>query len=562
MVKEESFKLPIDFLTEKKYKLSPNILTDLDHINTKNDISLNPFSKILKSSNSSYLNEILFDRMINEYTTDTKYLSNFQKQIYDFSIIKLDENIYKNFITDLNKYKNVKNMHEHYEFIEWKQLEFLNKDSTFLQCMAYYTVASPILSIVVPILFLLMPFFLINIGTKISFSVYKDILFKQLKNHAIGKVFNVFDNSMSIDKKIMSLVPVFFFIFSTYQNISSTIRFYFKTNEICKFVYDTKNILVNTLNNCDILDKLSADHISFQLFSNYIREKREKVFQILNTFPDDFSPFLSTNSILNIGIIKTIFYDILNSNDFNSIIQFSNSIAGYISNLNSIKLLTSKKDISKCKYHNKSNNKISNQYFVDKSFVKNNIHLNRNFIITGPNASGKTTLLKSTLVNIILSQQFGFGFYSKCKLNPYNYIYSYINIPDTSGRDSLFQAESKRCLSILNNIKNSHKKSKHFIIFDELYSGTNPYEASVAGKTFLNYITQNKNVTFMLTTHFDDLNQINNSDNFNMSCKLLNKQIIYSYKLVKGKSKIKGAFNVLENLGYPNDLIDQLYKNI
>jgi hypothetical protein len=64
--------------------------------------------------------------------------------------------------------------------------------------------------------------------------------------------------------------------------------------------------------------------------------------------------------------------------------------------------------------------------------VTNDINLKKNIIITGPNASGKTTYIKSTAINIILSQQFGCGFYKKCTLNPFTHIHSYLNIPDTS----------------------------------------------------------------------------------------------------------------------------------
>ena len=53
-------------------------------------------------------------------------------------------------------------------------------------------------------------------------------------------------------------------------------------------------------------------------------------------------------------------------------------------------------------------------------------------IITGPNASGKTTILKSSLINILFSQQFGCGFYDSAKIKPFNNIHCYLNIPDTS----------------------------------------------------------------------------------------------------------------------------------
>ena len=126
-------------------------------------------------------------------------------------------------------------------------------------------------------------------------------------------------------------------------------------------------------------------------------------------------------------------------------------------------------------------------------------------IITGPNASGKTTILKSTSINIILSQQFGVGFYDSSIINPYTHIHSYLNIPDTSGRDSLFQAESRRCKDIIDIIDQSTESDRHLCIFDELYSGTNPDEATKSAYALLLYLSENNNVDFALTTHYHKL---------------------------------------------------------
>jgi DNA mismatch repair ATPase MutS len=131
--------------------------------------------------------------------------------------------------------------------------------------------------------------------------------------------------------------------------------------------------------------------------------------------------------------------------------------------------------------------------------------LDKNIIITGPNASGKTTILKSTLINVIFSQQFGCGFYDEATIVPYKHIHSYLNIPDTSGRDSLFQAESRRCKEILDIIQETEStmsNSRHCCIFDELYSGTNPEEAVESAYSFLLYLSKFDNVDFILTTHY------------------------------------------------------------
>ena len=126
---------------------------------------------------------------------------------------------------------------------------------------------------------------------------------------------------------------------------------------------------------------------------------------------------------------------------------------------------------------------------------------------------GKTTVIKTVMINVIFSQQFGLGFYDKAYVTPYKYLHCYINIPDTSSRDSLFQAEARRCKNIIDCIKDN-VSSKHLCLFDELYSGTNPFEASASAYAFIDYISKNYNVRFLLTTHFINIcEKLENNDN-------------------------------------------------
>ena len=151
--------------------------------------------------------------------------------------------------------------------------------------------------------------------------------------------------------------------------------------------------------------------------------------------------------------------------------------------------------------------KLKNSYYSEllhdnsNNIVKNSYKLDNNLILTGPNAAGKTTLLKSTLFNILLSQQIGYGFFDKADIKIYDFIHCYINIPDTSGRDSLFQAEARRCKEIL-DIMEEHSDKEHFCVFDELYSGTNPDEAVKSAAALLNHINKKDNVNYLLTTHY------------------------------------------------------------
>ena len=185
-------------------------------------------------------------------------------------------------------------------------------------------------------------------------------------------------------------------------------------------------------------------------------------------------------------------------------------------------------------------------------------------IITGPNASGKTTILKSTLINIILTQQFGCGFYDSAKLSPFKHIHCYLNIPDTSGRDSLFQAEARRCKQIL-DIISANKEDAHFCAFDELYSGTNPEEAEISASAFMLYIQKYKNVTSLLTTHFvkvcKKLDKVKTIKNYKMVADKIGSKIKYTYKLGEGISEVKGGINVLTEMNYPKEILSNTIFN-
>lgn len=188
--------------------------------------------------------------------------------------------------------------------------------------------------------------------------------------------------------------------------------------------------------------------------------------------------------------------------------------------------------------------------------IPNDIFLDKQLIITGPNAAGKTTIIKATLFNIILSQQIGYGFYKSAQINPYKYLHCYLNIPDTSGRDSLFQAESRRCKEILNCIL-EHPNDRHFCIFDELYSGTNPYEAIASAYGYIDFISKKSNIDLILTTHYielcDLLEKHQRIANLHMST---SSEGVYLYKIAEGISTIKGGLKVLRDLDYPAEIVD------
>jgi dsDNA-specific endonuclease/ATPase MutS2 len=267
-----------------------------------------------------------------------------------------------------------------------------------------------------------------------------------------------------------------------------------------------------------------------------------------------------------IGHLMSLYYDIYYNDDLHNTFMFSIYLNQYDIDITSISLKCKEGLLRKCKYSKST--KITSMYYLPHIYdnpVKNNISLETNIIITGPNASGKTTLLKSALINVLMSQQFGYGCYKSAKIKIYDMFHSYLNIPDTSGRDSLFQAESRRCKEIIDIIR-EHKDPaiyRHFCIFDELYSGTNPTEAAKAGCAFLKYLSEHSNVKFILTTHYYSIckrfRKSTKIQNYKMMVDVLpDESFNYTYKLHKGISKIKGGLRVLKDLDYPNEIIQMI----
>jgi DNA mismatch repair ATPase MutS len=256
--------------------------------------------------------------------------------------------------------------------------------------------------------------------------------------------------------------------------------------------------------------------------------------------------------------------------------MYSFGFNGYLDNLNGIiqnirekkmnfvKLLKENKQTDKQTDKQNKKNYFKRAYYpalIHKNPIKNTYKFKKNMIITGPNASGKTTILKSALINIFITQQIGCGFYESAKLIPYKFIHCYLNIPDTSGRDSLFQAEARRCKEII-DIIDKNKDCTHFCAFDELYSGTNPDEAVMSALAFMEYLIKNENVSCILTTHFINLcEHLDNHkyiENYNMKTKENDDKndFTYLYKLEKGISSIRGGIKVLSDMNYPKEILE------
>jgi len=564
MINIEYFKLPIQYVD---HKLTDDIIKDdLELIKFKNESSLD------KNEHTSVYEYIIepdniFSRSTsnlwaNYYTTDTDFLKQTQKIIKtlkpnDFSYNESNFNV----VYDIyNSITSDTNFIEKYQYIDISFFKQFNNNETILQSVSLINLTSPVLSLLLPIILLIIPLFVFRLyGLNLSVSSYLYILKQVFMRHPIGNVFINFPDA-SLDKKMYLLFTLVFYVFQMVQNAKSCYKFYKNLNLMYNYLNEMNDYIDYTLNSFDHFEK---HIINFNKYDSFISKLNEQKKILINykLKIEKISLFkFGFKNIFNTGKAMKCFYMIYDNQELKEEMMYSFGFHGLINNLNSLNKKLKSKNISQCKFNN-STTKYRKAYYpvIKNTAVKNSYKLNKKILITGPNASGKTTVLKTSLLNILFSQQLGMGFYSKASIKPYTYLHCYLNIPDTSCRDSLFQAEARRCKDIINVLNKTSINENHFCIFDELYSGTNPYEAISSSIALLKYLTKYPNVDYMLTTHFLDVcKTLNDNSNF-INCYMdiieKNDDFQYTYKLLHGISQVKGGVKVLKDLEYPDEII-------
>lgn len=561
------FKLPIYYNTNK-IELNKNIINDLELISTV-DQSCNPIYNFCFNSDNDVSKQIN-QQVSSYYTDDVSFLKDNQILLKEFKNLNVKYTDYspnyKTIVDIWNELKIDNEFKDRYLFIEWNYFEFLNRSELFLQFMSIYNLMSPIISLLVPIIILIIPFFVIKLkGLLLTIEEYIQVLKIVAHQNAIGKLFVVNFNSINSQEKLYIFISAFFYLFSIYQNFMVCVRFNRNMKNIHNHFNEIKIYLNHTINSMDNYLIYSTPLTTHEHFNYIIKDKLLILKNIQNKIHiiTEYNMF-NFSKIKEIGYVLKCFYELHTDKIYDDAILYSLGFNGYIDCINGLQNNISDGTINFISYTEKiKDSKFNNSYYAslkNSKPIKNNIKFKKNTIITGPNASGKTTILKSTLINIILSQQFGCGFYDSGKLKPFKYIHSYLNIPDTSGRDSLFQAEARRCKEILDVIDNN-KEDAHFCMFDELYSGTNPEEAELSAVAFMKYITKNKNVFCMLTTHFikvcKKLEKTKMIKNTKMKTEVFNNALDYKYVLEDGISNIKGGIRVLQQMNYPKEIINE-----
>lgn len=197
------------------------------------------------------------------------------------------------------------------------------------------------------------------------------------------------------------------------------------------------------------------------------------------------------------------------------------------------------------------------------SAVRNSLQLGgdtapNSAIITGPNAGGKSTFVKSVLVNVLLAQTFGLVAARRFALTPFARVSSQMNVPDCKGRESLFEAEMNRCKAKLDMIDES---DGHVLLaLDEVFSSTEPTEGQAGAYAVAQAIVSSPRVVCLLTTHYRGLCELADEEdveNYRMPVERgADDAIIFPYKLEKGVSDQHIALELLRRKGFDATIVD------
>ena len=409
----------------------------------------------------------------------------------------------------------------------------------------YKIILLPMTSLIYPLSILYTPYYYINryLHIDMSFVKYMGIIYEFLKI--------LFKLSGNIKTDLTKIITIFIYlsiyIYSIYQT------FY-----ISYIIYKTREKLFNKLIGLVDFIKTSITIIkqsnniwkSFFLYSNSITEEE------------------INNSINNLSLLdnnlSTVYKLWKNDNYKYDIIN----LLKIIYTIDAIDVICKLKNSNNwcLPTYNDTNTKILavNNPLLPLNQVSNPVNLSKNIIITGVNAGGKTTYVKSITINIILAQTIGIINALKGNVYLYDAIITFMRVSDELGSKSYFEAETSHCNNMINVADELFKQNKRgLFLMDEPMHSTPPIEGVSVAFSVAEYLAKLKSVTLIITTHFHNLIELEDKYkslfiNLNVNATYNEKTKLYdfNYKINRGGSTQIIAIELLEKHKFNKDIIN------
>ena len=200
---------------------------------------------------------------------------------------------------------------------------------------------------------------------------------------------------------------------------------------------------------------------------------------------------------------------------------------------------------------------------VGEEYISNDVYLDDSsqqiIIITGPNMSGKSALLRQTALIVLMAQIGCFVPAKSAKIGLVDKIFSRVGASDNiSQGESTFMVEMLESASILNNISN-----RSLVLLDEIGRGTSTYDGISIAWAMVEYIHQHPTARAktLFATHYHELNEMEESyervKNYNVSVKEINRKVIFLRKLVRGGTEHSFGIHVAKMAGMPTQVTDR-----
>ena len=208
---------------------------------------------------------------------------------------------------------------------------------------------------------------------------------------------------------------------------------------------------------------------------------------------------------------------------------------------------------------------IEKQLPVGVPYVANDVFLDREtqqlIMITGPNMSGKSAILRQTALIVLLSQMGSFVPAEKVRMGIVDKIFTRVGASDNiSMGESTFMVEMNETASILNNISD-----RSLVLLDEIGRGTSTYDGISIAWAIAEFLHENPaRPKTLFATHYHELNEMSELlpriQNYNVSVKELKDTVLFIRKLVKGGSAHSFGIHVAKMAGMPQTVIQKAQK--
>ena len=208
---------------------------------------------------------------------------------------------------------------------------------------------------------------------------------------------------------------------------------------------------------------------------------------------------------------------------------------------------------------------IEKQLPPGKPYIANDVMLDRDsqqiIMITGPNMSGKSAILRQTALIVLLAQMGSFVPAASAEIGIVDKIFTRVGASDNiSMGESTFMVEMNETASILNNISD-----RSLVLLDEIGRGTSTYDGISIAWAIAEYLHEHPSrAKTLFATHYHELNEMSETfdriKNFNVSVKELKDNVLFLRKLVPGGSEHSFGIHVARMAGMPNQVISRANK--